>query len=85
MGQHSVIARERYEQTTTFDEYVERMQVNQQQMTEFTDEIEISDDDIEWWQPAAQSQRLSPHLRRLRRRPLQYPGIGQDRQALFQH
>ncbi len=49
MSQEGVIAKERFEQATTYDEYVERMQVNQRQMTEFTDEIEISDEDIEWW------------------------------------
>ena len=49
MNQDSVIAKDRYERATTYDEYVERMQVNQQQMTEFTDEIEIPADDVEWW------------------------------------
>lgn len=49
MSQKGVIARKRFEQATTYDEYVERMQVNQQQMTEFADEIEIADEDIEWW------------------------------------
>ena len=54
MSQESVIAKDRFEQATTYDEYVERMQVNQQQMTDFTDEIEISDEDIEWWQQQPQ-------------------------------
>lgn len=54
MSQESVIDRDRFDQATTYDEYVERMQVNQQQMTEFTDEIEISDEDIAWWQQQPQ-------------------------------
>ena len=54
MSQESVIAKDRFEQATTYDEYVERMQVNQQQMTDFTDEIEISDEDIAWWREQPQ-------------------------------
>jgi hypothetical protein len=44
-----VMPRERFQAATTFDEYVDRMKVNKEQMQKFTDEVEISSDDLKWW------------------------------------
>ena len=49
MNQASVITGVRFENATTFEQYVERMQVNQEQMTEFTDEVDIPAEDLDWW------------------------------------
>ena len=43
------MTRERFEKATTFDEYVARMQVNKEQMLQFTNEVEVSAEDIDWW------------------------------------
>ena len=44
-----VMSRDRFEQATTFEQYVEAMKVNKEQMRKFTDEIEIPAEDVEWW------------------------------------
>jgi hypothetical protein len=44
-----VIPRERFQAATTFDECVERMKVNKEQMQKFTDEVQVSPEDVEWW------------------------------------
>jgi hypothetical protein len=44
-----VMPRERFEKATTFDQYVDLMKVNKEQMLKNVDEIEISDDDVSWW------------------------------------
>lgn len=44
-----VMPRERFEKATTFDQYVEQMKVNKEQMLKNVDEIEISSDDVAWW------------------------------------
>lgn len=44
-----VMPRERFEKATTFDQYVEAMKVNKEQMTKNVEEIEISADDVTWW------------------------------------
>ena len=45
----AVMPRERWEKATTFDQYVELMKVNKETMQKFTNEVEISDEDAEWW------------------------------------
>lgn len=45
----AVMPRERWEKATTFDQYVELMKVNKETMQRFTNEVEISADDVEWW------------------------------------
>jgi hypothetical protein len=45
----AVMPKERFQAATTFDEYVDRMKVNKEQMQRFTDEVQISPEDIEWW------------------------------------
>jgi hypothetical protein len=44
-----VMPRERFEKATTFDQYVDLMKVNKEQMLKNVDEIEISADDVSWW------------------------------------
>ena len=44
-----VMPRERWEKATTFDQYVQLMKVNKEQMLKNVDEVEISPDDVEWW------------------------------------
>lgn len=44
-----VLPRERFEQATTFDQYVALMKVNKEQMQAFTDEVQIPSEDLEWW------------------------------------
>jgi hypothetical protein len=44
-----VMPKERFQAATTFDEYVDRMKVNKEQMQKFTDEVEISAEDLEYW------------------------------------
>jgi len=43
------MTRERFQQATTFDEYVARMKVNKEKMLEFTNEVEVPASDIDWW------------------------------------
>jgi hypothetical protein len=45
----SVIPKERFEQATTFDQYVERMKVNKETMLQFTEEVQVPAEDVEWW------------------------------------
>src|SRR5215210_4526363 len=44
-----VMPRERFEKATTFDQYVDLMKVNKEQMLKNVDEISISSDDVSWW------------------------------------
>lgn len=44
-----VMPRDRFEKATTFDQYVQQMKVNKEQMLKNVDEVEISDDDVSWW------------------------------------
>ena len=44
-----VMPKERFEQATTFDQYVERMKVNKETMRQFTEEVQIPAEDVEWW------------------------------------
>src|SRR5262245_49562044 len=44
-----VMPKERFEQATTFDQYVDRMKVNKETMLQFTSEVEIPADDVAWW------------------------------------
>lgn len=45
----AVMSKERFESATTFAEYLERMQVNKERMAQFVDEVQISDEDLQWW------------------------------------
>jgi len=45
----AVMPKERFLAATTFDQYVDRMKVNKEQMQKFTDEVQISPADLEWW------------------------------------
>lgn len=45
----AVMSRERFDKATTFDQYVDQMKVNKETMRQFTDEVEISDEDLAWW------------------------------------
>jgi hypothetical protein len=45
-----VMPKERFEQATTFDQYVERMKVNRDTMLQYTEEVEVPPEDVEWWQ-----------------------------------
>jgi hypothetical protein len=45
----AVMPKERFQAATTFDEYVDRMKVNKEQMQRFTDEVQISPEDVAWW------------------------------------
>ena len=44
-----VMPKERFEQATTFDQYAERMKVNKETMLQFTEEVQIPAEDVEWW------------------------------------
>ena len=44
-----VLPRDRWEKATTFDQYVERMKVNKDTMRQFTEEVNIPPEDVEWW------------------------------------
>ena len=44
-----VMPKERFEQATTFDQYVERMKVNKDTMRQFTEEVSIPPEEVEWW------------------------------------
>ncbi|HEV8634834.1 MAG TPA: thioredoxin family protein [Chloroflexota bacterium] len=44
-----VMPKERFQAATTFDEYVDRMKVNKEPMQTFTDEVQISPEDVQWW------------------------------------
>jgi len=44
-----VMPKERFEQATTFDQYVERMKVNRENMLQFTEEVQVPAEDVEWW------------------------------------
>src|SRR5947209_3433756 len=50
----AVMSRERWDKATTFDQYVQLMKVNKEQMLKNVDEIEISADDLEWWKKQSQ-------------------------------
>ena len=45
----AVMSRERFESATTFDQYLERMQANKERMTQFVDEVQVPEEDLEWW------------------------------------
>jgi hypothetical protein len=45
----AVMPKERFEQATTFDQYVERMKVNKETMLQFTEEVKVPAEDVEWW------------------------------------
>src|SRR5687768_16266561 len=45
----AVMPKERFEQATTFDQYVERMKVNKETMLQFTEEVQVPAEDVEWW------------------------------------
>ena len=45
----AVMSRERFEQATTFDQYVERMKVNKETMLQFTEEVDVPADEVDWW------------------------------------
>ncbi|HEY3083219.1 MAG TPA: thioredoxin family protein [Chloroflexota bacterium] len=49
-----VMPKERFQAATTFDQYVDRMKVNKEQMQKFTDEVQISPADLEWWRGRGQ-------------------------------
>ncbi len=49
MAEQGAINRERFEKATTFDQYVERMQVNKEKMSQYTDEVQVSEEDLKWW------------------------------------
>lgn len=44
-----VIPRERFEKATTFDQYVEQMKVNKEQMRQFTEEVDVPKEEVDWW------------------------------------
>ena len=44
-----VMPKERFEQATTFDQYADRMKVNKETMLQFTEEVKIPAEDVEWW------------------------------------
>ncbi|MBI2942345.1 MAG: thioredoxin family protein [Chloroflexi bacterium] len=44
-----IMTRERFAGCTTFDEYVSRMKVNKDTMLQYTAEVEVSPEDVEWW------------------------------------
>jgi hypothetical protein len=43
------MSRERFDNATTFDQYVSLMKVNKDTMQAFTNEVEISAADVAWW------------------------------------
>src|SRR5262245_8468946 len=45
----AVMPRERFEQATTFDQYADLMKVNKETMLQFTAEVQIPAEDVEWW------------------------------------
>ena len=45
----AVMSRERFEQATTFDQYVERMKVNKDTMLQYTSEVEVPASEVDWW------------------------------------
>ncbi len=45
----AVMSRERFQNSTTFDEYLERMQTNKERMAQFVDEVQVPEEDLEWW------------------------------------
>ncbi|MGH2461328.1 MAG: thioredoxin family protein [Chloroflexota bacterium] len=47
--QTPALTRERFLAATTFDEYVERMKVNQETMRQHVEEIQVSAEDVAWW------------------------------------
>ncbi|HEY3107447.1 MAG TPA: thioredoxin family protein [Chloroflexota bacterium] len=49
-----VMPKERFERATTFDQYVERMKVNKETMLQFTEEVKIPAEDVEWWRKQGQ-------------------------------
>ena len=49
-----VMSRERFQNSTTFDQYLEQMQANQEKMAQFVDEVQISDQELEWWRQQGQ-------------------------------
>lgn len=47
--QSGVMTKERYAQSTSFDEYASRMKVNKDTMIQFLEEVQISDEHVQWW------------------------------------
>jgi len=45
----AVMPQERFEQATTFDQYADRMKVNKETMLQFTEEVQVPAEDVEWW------------------------------------
>jgi uncharacterized protein Yka (UPF0111/DUF47 family) len=45
----AVMSKERFEGATTFAQYHELMQANKEQMAQFVDEVQISEEDLSWW------------------------------------
>lgn len=47
--QAPALTRERFLAATTFDEYVERMKVNKEQMRQHLTEVQVPEEDLAWW------------------------------------
>ena len=49
MTDKPALTKERFLAATTFDEYVERMKVNREQMLQHVEEVQVSSEDLAWW------------------------------------
>ena len=49
MTDKPALTKERFLAATTFDEYVERMKVNREQMLQHVEEVQVSPEDLAWW------------------------------------
>jgi len=49
MTDKPALTKERFLAATTFDEYVERMKVNKEQMLQHVEEVQVSPEDLAWW------------------------------------
>jgi len=47
--QTPALTKERFLAATTFDEYVQRMKVNKEQMLQHVEEVQVPAEDVEWW------------------------------------
>jgi hypothetical protein len=45
----AALTKERYLATPTFDEYANRMTVNKEKMLQHTEEVQVPNEDVDWW------------------------------------
>lgn len=45
----AVMSKERFQNSTTFEQYVDLMQTNKERMAQFVDEVQIAAADLQWW------------------------------------